>query len=330
MRYTRIHRLLKILTLIQSGRGWNAPRLAAECGTSERNLYRDLDELKGAGVPVEFDRETDSYRIRGDFFLPPVQLTPEEALAASLLCEEIGQSEQIAFLRPAWRALSKIEAHLPRAIREEIAALRGHVQIQTAQANPPDGYIDVYQRIQRAIAARRALECRYEPADPNRTDDEVFLFEPYALFFSVRAWYAVGHHGGRDDLRSLKLSRFTAIRGTDRAYEIPQDFSIDAYLGNAWRMIRGDEDHEVEIWFDAKFAQTASDTLWHPTQSFEEHEDGSVTFRCTVSGLDEIVWWVLGMGPHCVVKRPHALRERVRELAARTAGRYEDAQGDGD
>jgi len=72
----------------------------------------------------------------------------------------------------------------------------------------------------------------------------------------------------------------------------------------------------------ASFAQTMADTRWHPTQEIEEHPDGSSTFRCTVDGLDEIVWWVLSMGPHCVVKSPPELAQRVRDLADRTAANY--------
>ena len=46
-------------------------------------------------------------------------------------------------------------------------------------------------------------------------------------------------------------------------------------------------------------------------------------FRCKVDGLDEIVWWILSMGPHCVVNNPSELAERVRELAAGIVSQYE-------
>ena len=134
MKYSRIHRLLRILTLIQSQRGWNAARLAGECGVDERTIYRDLHELEGAGIPVWFDQEKQGYRVRADFFLPPVQLTPEEALALAVLCEQVAEKEQIAFLRPAWRALSKIEARLPASIREELASLGQRIAVRTARA----------------------------------------------------------------------------------------------------------------------------------------------------------------------------------------------------
>ena len=73
--YSRIHRLLKILTLIQGSKGWTPSRLAAECGTTERTIYRDMKMLEGAGIPYFYDEDAKCYSIHRDFFLPPVQLT---------------------------------------------------------------------------------------------------------------------------------------------------------------------------------------------------------------------------------------------------------------
>lgn len=317
----KFHRVLRLLTLIQSRRGWNAPRLAAELEVDERTIFRYLDDLEVMGIPYFFEKESDGYRIRADFHLPPIQLTADEALALSLLCSFIAEREQVPHLRPAWRALNKIEAMLPGAIRAELESAAPGFSIQTAQANPGDGWGDVYERIRAAIRHRRVLRCAYESNSAPAGAAEEFDFEPLALFFSVRAWYAIGHHGGRDALRSLKINRFAKCDLTERNFQ-PPAFSIDEYLGNAWRMMRGDADHEVEIHFDAQFTPTMADTNWHKTQSIEFNEDGSSVFRCTVSGLDEIVWWVLGMGPHCRVVRPAGLRERVAELARGTAALY--------
>ncbi len=322
MAYSRIHRLLRLISLIQSGRQWNACALAVECGTTERTIYRDLNELQGAGVPVYYNERTGGYEILGSFFMPPVQLTAEEALALSALCEHIAAPEQIPFLKPAWRALHKIESQLPPSIQRELAQRTSAINIKTAQAMPPDGYADVYDRVRQAITEGRVLWCEYEPASPDAEPAGCFEFRPFALFYSVRAWYAIGHHAERDDLRSLKLNRFTRIELTDQSYAPPADFNIESHLGNAWRMIADGDDVDVEIWFDAEFAQTISDTLWHRTQSIDWHDDGSCTFRCTVAGLSEIEWWVLSMGPHCMVRKPRELAERVADLARRTAMMY--------
>jgi predicted DNA-binding transcriptional regulator YafY len=66
-----------------------------------------------------------------------------------------------------------------------------------------------------------------------------------------------------------------------------------------------------------------AETRWHPTQTITPHPDGSCLFECEVDGLDEIVWWVLGYGPHAHVLRPTALCDLVRDLINHTAQLYD-------
>ncbi len=179
-----------------------------------------------------------------------------------------------------------------------------------------------------ALARKLALRCEYEPVSNKEAANNhgAFIFKPYTLFFNQRAWYAIGHHSKWDEVRCMKLNRFTSIRLIDHPYEIPRDFSLKSHLGNAWRMIRGGKTHLVELRFDPAFAETIADTHWHATQEIEWNEDESITFRCRVDGLDEIVWWILGMGPHCQVKKPKELAERVRTLAAQVVEQYSGAK----
>ena len=333
--YSRVHRLLKILTLIQGGSGWTPKRLAQECRTAERTIYRDLKMLEGAGIPYFFDPETKSYSVRKDFFMPPVQLTLDESLALSALAEHIGGREQVPFTQAAARAIAKIRGHLPAGIRQDLEKIERHMAIHLAATNPPHAAVDVYERVRFALVTYRALRCEYDSLNDGDSakakaerKSKTFLFHPYALFFGQRAWYVIGHHGGRGEVRCLKLNRFTRCEPTDQSYDLPANFSLQKHLGNAWRMIRGAQTFNVELHFDASFADTIADTHWHRTQDLEWHDDGSITFRCRVDGLDEIVWWVLSMGPHCLVKKPKQLAERVRELTAQTIARYERAQTD--
>jgi predicted DNA-binding transcriptional regulator YafY len=319
--YTRVHRLLKLLTLVQSGQGCTATTLAAECGVTERTIYRDLNELQAVGISIVFDDAAKTYRVCSDFFLPPVHFSADEALALAVLCEHIAQPEQIAFTKPAWKALAKIFAALPGSIREEVYRKSQTVTVQTAKTSPADGFRDMYETLQTSIATGHTLVCKYESLS-GQSDGEEFDFEPYILFFSVRAWYAIGYHAQRDGIRALKLNRFESARLTERDFVIPADFSLDDHLGNAWRMIRGSEEYDVEIRFDADFAETMSDTRWHKTQEIEFHGDGAATFRCSVAGLDEIVWWVLSMGPHCTVVKPAELRDQVLGAAREVVSRY--------
>ena len=220
------------------------------------------------------------------------------------------------------RAINKVRGQLPQSIRNELEAIEDHVAIKLAAASPPEGSADVYETVRRALAGRKALRCEYESLNGSKKKTGGFIFKPYTLLFNQRSWYAIGHHSQHNETRCLKLNRFTKIEPTEEGFEIPKDFSVQRHLGNAWRMIRGEKSFKVELSFDAEFAETIADTHWHSTQDVIWNDDGSITFKCTVDGLDEIVWWILSMGPHCVVKKPKELAEQVKMLAAAVVGKY--------
>lgn len=321
MSYTRISRLLQILTLVQARKGLNADSLAELCGVDKRTIFRDINALGDAGVPIVHHKDSGGYSVERDFFLPPVHLTMDEALALVVLCEQLADSDQIPGLRASLRALTKVRSQLPDDIRCELDKLSRHIAIRTSNAEGDGSAADVFEQIQRAIAAGCQIRCCYESTTGSASDTP-FLFEPYALFFSIRAWYTTGFHHGRGDTRTLKLNRFVSIEPTEHRFAIPDDFSIDQHLGNAWRMIKGTHSHDVEIVFEPDFADNIAETSWHRTQQIEYLDDGRVRFTCTVDGLDEIVWWVLSMGPMCRVVKPAELANRVLDLAQQTAAVY--------
>lgn len=319
----KIHRLLRLIVLMQQDAAGNAAQLAHLFSVSERTIHRDLETLTDLNIPWFFDDEVGGYRIRRDFFLPPVQLTPAEALAMLALAQCVGGAEQIALTGPAAQATEKIKGQLPAHVLNELGDLGDHIDIHLPATGPPAEAIrDVFADVQHAIRTRRALRCKYESLNSDTDDTVAFFFRPYALSFDQRAWYTIGNHDGRGEVRRLKLNRFTAVEHTDQPYAIPDDFSLDAHRGNAWRMIRGDQSYHIVIDFDRIMADTVSDTNWHRTQQIEEHPDGSITFTCDVDGLDEIVWWILGYGPHAIVREPAELADRVAALTRAAAEHY--------
>ena len=322
MKYTRVHRLFRLITQIQGSTHLNARRLAELCETSERNIYRDLKMLQGAGVPVSFDPESGGYAISRNFFLRPVDLTLEEAMAMLMLADRVGAREQIPHAAHAGKAAEKVRAVLPRQINAMIDELMPRVFVSLAQSsNEPTA--DVYGSMRDAIIHRRALECKYESSSPKKSGDaEVFRFDPYALYFGQRAWYVVGFHHRRKEIRTLKLSRFTRCKSNDKPYFIPDDFSLDRHFGQAWRMMPSGKIHDIKLHFDAAFAETVADTHWHESQEVQWLDDGSIQLSFQVDGVDEIIWWILSYGPHCRVIKPPKLVKRIRKLQKSAAEQY--------
>jgi proteasome accessory factor B len=81
-------------------------------------------------------------------------------------------------------------------------------------------------------------------------------------------------------------------------------------------------DSRVLIRFSKLVAQNVAEVVWHKTQQTAARDDGTLDFRVTVSGINEISWWILGYGDEAEVLEPPALRRLVAERAARMAQRY--------
>ncbi|MBS0191785.1 MAG: WYL domain-containing protein [Phycisphaerales bacterium] len=316
-----LHRLLSELVLLRGHEQWTPRLLGKQFGVSEKTIRRDMKKLASTGFGVTFDRSKRGYKLDASTFLPPVQLTLDEALSLIVLCEDVAGRGQVGLLEPAIAAMSKIESLLPASLKADLNQIMDHVEIRLARSGSSSGENKIFEQIRGAIVKRTVLRCRYKSAkgvEPQRS----FEFEPYALWFGVRAWYAIGRHRRHGELTALKLRRFQSIDPLNETFTRPPDFSADSYLGNAWQMIPGDTEYAIELRFDADFAETIADTRWHKTQAAVRHPDGTVTLRFKVAGLDEIVWWVLSMGKHCEVVQPRELRERVREEAAAMAALY--------
>ncbi len=311
--------------MIQGDRHWRAPLIAEHLEVGERTVYRDLDRLRDGGVPVLFDADTGGYRIQPGFFLPALDLTPEEACALLLLAERVGGTEQLPLTRPAANAMEKLKVGLPHALRDAVGEMLPNVHFHLA-AGEQEGNEGAWSTVSHAIAQCLPLRCVYEPAhgDPQQDSPEQFRLDPYHLYWGQRAWYVIGLHHGRSEPRTLRLSRFTRIEPIDGFFEKPKEFSLDDYLGHAWRMIPGDRvRRRIALRFTPKVAETVADTYWHRSQQIDYHEDGSITASFEIDGLDEIAWWVLSYGPHCEVLEPSELRQQVAMLLREAAEFYE-------
>lgn len=332
--YTRLPRLLRLIGTIQSKRGLKAGDLARLCEVHERTIYRDMETLNLSGFPCGFDKESDGMKIKAGFFMPPVELTFEEAMALVAMSEEVAGAGQLPFFKLAARAAEKIRSQLPAAVLDAMEPLDNRVKIDLPATMADESCRDVYDEIRNAIAAKRALICTYDApgsaqSNPAEKDAE-FDFRPYALWYCQRAFYAVGLHSARGEIRRLKLNRFTSVLPSDRPYAIPDNFDPRQDLGLAWRMMRGDRRrHRILIRFEPDFSDNASETRWHSTQEEQWDDQKRVTLTFTVDGLEEIVWWILGYGPGATVLEPPELIERVKELIASMARRYESAGQEG-
>ena len=313
--------MLQLIGLLQAGRGYNTDALAQACGVSRRTVFRDLDLLRLSGVPLKFDEKQQRYRIPGACLLPPTNFTPEEALSLLVLCHELGDGSGVPFLGSARTAAVKLESSLPVRLRDQLRDVTAALHIHPGPANPLTGCKPVYEQLLDAIATRRNVRLRY--GSLQEAKEIATRLSPYELFFSRRSWYVVGRSSLHRAKRTFHLGRILQIEVLDDHFQIPRGFSLERYFGNAWHMIpEKGPDHEVVVRFDKLVAQNVAEVNWHKTQRVVFHADGSADFQVTVSGLNEISWWILGYGDQAEVLQPPELRRLIAERGQRMVEKY--------
>ncbi|MCC6125624.1 MAG: WYL domain-containing protein [Pirellulales bacterium] len=327
MNLTRIHRLLNLIGLLQAGKGFNVDGLAQECGVSKRTIFRDLELLRASNLPLLFDEERQQYRMGSSVFLPATNFTPDEALALIVLCHELGDRSGLPFLHSARSAAMKLESTLPGRLRDRLREIAPALHIQREPANPLEGKRPVYEQLVEALGKRRCVRIRYRSLHDGgeiRTK-----LSPYRMFFSRRSWYVVGRSSLHRETRTFNLGRVAEIETLDHSYEIPRGFSVERFLRNAWHLIpEPGPDRQVVVRFGAQVAQNVAEVNWHKTQQLQFNADGTLDFSVTVSGLNEISWWIHGYGDQAEVLEPPELRKLIAKRIERLATMYgKDGRG---
>jgi proteasome accessory factor B len=124
-------------------------------------------------------------------------------------------------------------------------------------------------------------------------------------------------------VRTFNVGRILSLESLDESYRIPRGFSIDRHLRNAWRLIpEQGPDRDVVVRFSSMVADNVAEVAWHKTQRGKRNADGTLDFHVTVSGLQEISWWIMGYGDQAEVLQPSELRQMVALRAIRMAQLY--------
>jgi proteasome accessory factor B len=276
-----------------------------------------------SGVPLLFDEEQQRYRIPGACYLPPTNFTPEEAMALLVLCHELGDESGLPFLGAARTAAVKLEGCLPVRLRDQLRHVTSVLHIHPAPTNPLAGCKAVYEQLLDAVTRRCCVRIHYDSLSEDKNITTRIC--PYGLFFSRRSWYVVGRSSLHRAKRTFNLGRIQRLERLDEHFEIPRGFSIESYLGNAWHLIREKgPDREVVVRFSRQVAQNVAEVQWHKTQRIVAHDDGTIDYRVTVSGLNEISWWILGYGDQAEVLQPSELRNLIADRAKRMVQKYPD------
>jgi predicted DNA-binding transcriptional regulator YafY len=205
-----------------------AQKLADELEVSVRTIYRDIDALSAAGVPVYAERGPeggcallDSYRTN------LTMLTQDEVRALFMISipaplTELGVSQELK------AALLKLSAALPASRRHDEERVRQRIHLDSTWWFQPEEPAPYLQVIHQAVWEDRKLYLTYRLQFGAQVER---LVDPYGLVAKASVWYLVC---ARDDqIRVHRVSHMLDARISDEHSQRPADFDLAAYW-NSW------------------------------------------------------------------------------------------------
>lgn len=298
-------RMLAIVLELQGKGRQRAEDLAATFETSKRTIYRDIQALCEAGVPL-VSTPGHGYTLMQGYFLPPLSFTTEEATMLLLGSDYMAQNFDAQYRAAAQSASRKIEGVLPERLRDDVRYLQQSIHFVVPA--PPGGEVEreKLQKLRRAILECTTICFRYHTryVQGDRSSQNTREADPYGLVYFANVWHLVAHCHLRQGRRVFRLARIETLELLDRTFQRPADFQMT-------QPREEDRKQVVRVLCDQEIARWVRETQPYATTALEETDDG-LLITLHVRQESEIRQWLLGWGCHVRVLEPESLREQMR------------------
>lgn len=320
----RADRLLSMMMLLQAHGTLTARELAETLEVSERTIYRDLDALSAAGIPVCAERGPgggcyllDSYRttltglnegeVRVLFML---------SIPAPLI--ELGVSGELR------AALLKLTASLPAGRQGDEERVRQRLHLDPtgwAESEEPAPHL---QTIHQAVWQDRWLRLAYRAPFDTRIERVV---APYGLVAKAGMWYLVG---ARDDhICVIQVVDVLEVIILDESFDRPAQFDLAGFWADWCAAHQANQPHYLAT--VRVSPQLISYLGWifgydvreRAVQAGPPDAEGWITITLSFETFHQARERILGLGSAVEVLEPEALRESVRDFAGQTRAIYD-------
>lgn len=206
----RADRLFQIVLLLDRSRAVTAQELAQNLGVSERTIYRDIADLSRSGVPISGEAGV-GYLMRPGYRLPPLMFDAEELAALALGARLVKNRADAALGHAAERALLRIEAVLPRHLRE--SEVKDTLLVPDFPIAP--AMVAPLAQLRRCINDSLKATIDYVRADGKISSRTLW---PLGLVFWGQTWTLGAWCELRQGFRTFRLDRIQNLRVTEEPF----------------------------------------------------------------------------------------------------------------
>jgi predicted DNA-binding transcriptional regulator YafY len=302
-----------------------AQALADQLEVSVRTIYRDVESLHAAGVPLYGDSGRDGgYQLLDGYRTRLTGLTSEEA-ESLFLAGLPGPAAELGLGSVVAAASLKLMAALPPELRDRAGRISSRFHLDAPSWYHDQDETPYLAAVADAVWHERLLRIRYHrwkaPQDVTRT------LEPYGLVLKAGRWYLVARGSG--PLATYRVSQILSMEPLDERFTRPGEFDLAAYWrsylddfearrhrGSAVIRLSPEGLERLPDRMSAAVVAAVASTATAPD------EDGWVEAVIPIESASHAVADLLRMGTDVEVVGPAELRDQLIDTVRVLAGRY--------
>jgi len=298
----KINRLLEIVTILLNRDTVTAKELADRFGVSSRTIYRDIDVLSSAGVPV--------YTNKGNG--GGISLLEDYTLNKTLLSKS--ETEGLLIALKTMGATSYPEAD---ALIDKLGSIfkdsRAHDWIEVDFEGWSSKVNDEgkFSKIRDAIFDSRVIRFDYVNANSGMSSRSA---EPVKLIFKTFTWYLIAYCLLRNSYRMFRLSRIKNVELTDRHF-------IKREMDEQEIQVSGASLIDLKLRCDEKILNRLYDTF--DSDCISGKGDGTYELNVSLPEDEWVYGYILSFGSSAEVLEPEHLREIIKTRSKEILEKYE-------
>ncbi|MBB6693309.1 YafY family transcriptional regulator [Cohnella xylanilytica] len=306
----KLERLISMIYMLLNNEVVSASALADKYGVSQRTIYRDIEAICAAGIPVvSYQGANGGYGIIDTYKM-------DRSLLGSYDVE----------------SLVTILSSLSNVFDDE-QAMDTVRKLQTIRRDDSDpvldmdigshrGFLTELRMLRTAILERNVVRFEYISWKSEKT---IRLVEPASLKYRNGSWYLFGYCRERRGHREFKLSRMSGLEALSERFVRRLDAALEKpeLEPGLFGTEEETELRDVVLRFEKEAVPRALDHFGRGDRSLRE--DGSLTVALKVANPARARWLLrvlLGFGDEVVVEEPPELREAVRSTLEKMLRRY--------
>ncbi len=294
------NRLFEIVYILMQKKKVTAKELADRFEVSTRTIYRDIERLSRANIPVYMAKGKEG----------GIGLLDEYVLNKTILSEE--EQNQILF---ALQGMKKVRGKDEKDILEKLSIvfnkeINDWIRIDFSNWSKGNGQENRFELVKSAILKEKIIEFTYYNSNGEVSKRKV---EPLQIWFKDKSWYLIAYCKMKQDYRIFKIARIKEIKILEEHFEreLPKE--------------KKEEKHNFKnILLELEISKEMTYRVYDEFENSEisKKEDGNFIVKVEYPENEWVYGYILSFGEHIKVLSPNSAKSIIKDKLEKTLKNY--------